>query len=93
MGNDSLTRYSEITEKNKREIVLLRGSGCQWRRCTFCDYHLDYSLNAQSNYELNQNVLEHVTGKYDRLEIINSRTFVSTLSAGVASTRQSCQFS
>lgn len=76
MGNDSLTRYSEITEKNKREIVLLRGSGCQWRRCTFCDYHLDYSLNAQSNYELNQNVLEHVTGKYGRLEIINSGSFV-----------------
>lgn len=38
-----MERYSVITNKNPREIVLLRGSGCKWRRCAFCDYHLDFS--------------------------------------------------
>lgn len=76
MGSDSLTRYSEITEKNRREILLLRGSGCQWRRCTFCDYHLDFSPDEDGNYALNQKVLEKVTGKYGRLEVINSGSFV-----------------
>lgn len=76
MENNLLTRYSEITQKNPREIVLLRGAGCQWRRCTFCDYHLDFSLDEESNYELNQLVLAKVTGKYQKLEVINSGSFV-----------------
>lgn len=76
MGSDSLTRYSEITEKNKREIVLLRGSGCKWCRCTFCDYHLDFGTDEASNYALNRQVLAKVTGKYGRLEVINSGSFV-----------------
>ncbi|MFG6367846.1 MAG: radical SAM protein [Lachnospiraceae bacterium] len=76
MKNDSLTRYAEINEKNKREIVLLRGSGCKWRRCAFCDYHLDFSPDENSNYVLNQEVLKNVTGKYKRLEVINSGSFV-----------------
>lgn len=69
-------RYSVITEKNPREIVLLRGSGCQWRRCRFCDYHLDFNLNQQENAELNHRVLSQVTGCYHHLEIINSGSFV-----------------
>ena len=76
MEKDLLTRYAEIPVKNKREIVLLRGSGCKWRRCTFCDYHLDYSLDEDNNYMLNQEVLQKVTGKYRRLEVINSGSFV-----------------
>lgn len=76
MENNLLTRYSEITEKNPREIVLLRGSGCKWRRCTFCDYHLDFSLDEESNYELNRLELAKVTGKYGKLEVINSGSFV-----------------
>lgn len=76
MKNAPLTRYSEITEKNRREIVLLRGSGCKWRRCTFCDYHLDFSPDETSNFALNQEVLGQVTGKYGRLEVINSGSFV-----------------
>ena len=76
MENQLLTRYSEITEKNPREIVLLRGSGCKWRRCTFCDYHLDFSLDEESNYELNRLELAKVTGKYGKLEVINSGSFV-----------------
>lgn len=76
MENNPLTRYSEITEKNRREIVLLRGSGCKWRRCTFCDYHLDFSLDEDSNFALNHGVLKQVTGKYGKLEVINSGSFV-----------------
>ena len=76
MENNLLTRYSEITEKNPREIVLLRGSGCKWRRCTFCDYHLDFSLDDEQNFILNQKELAKVTGKYSKLEVINSGSFV-----------------
>lgn len=76
MENNLLTRYSEIVEKNKREIVLLRGSGCKWRHCTFCDYHLDFSSDEESNFALNQEILNNVTGKFKRLEIINSGSFV-----------------
>lgn len=70
-----MIRYSEITEKNPREIVLLRGRGCRWRRCRFCDYYLDSSKDEEANYELNQEVLSKVTGKYGSLEVINSGSF------------------
>lgn len=70
-----LIRYSIITEKNPREIVLLRGSGCKWRRCKFCDYHLDFNLNPKLNYKLNCKVLKNVTGEFKRLEVINSGSF------------------
>ncbi len=69
-------RYSVITEKNPREIVMLRGSGCKWRRCTFCDYHLDASPDAAANYALNEQVLGQVRGIYGRLEVINSGSIV-----------------
>ena len=74
--NDVMARYSVIDEKNKREIVLLRGSGCRWRRCRFCDYHLDYCTDEQENYELNRVELAKVTGVYHKLEAINSGSFV-----------------
>ncbi len=70
-----LERYSVITEKNPREIVLLRGSGCRWRRCAFCDYHLDYSRDEEANYHLNRRELAKVTGRYHCLEAINSGSF------------------
>ncbi len=70
-----MIRYSVITQKNPREIVMLRGNGCKWRRCRFCDYHLDYSKDTESNYELNKEQLAKVTGLYHKLEIINSGSF------------------
>lgn len=70
-----LERYSVITEKNPREIVLLRGSGCRWRRCRFCDYHLDFSKDSSANFELNKEALSKVRGIYGRLEVINSGSF------------------
>lgn len=68
-------RYSIITEKNPREIVMLRGSGCKWRRCRFCDYHFDFSRDDKANFLLNKEQLMNVTGMYHRLEVINSGSF------------------
>lgn len=70
-----MVRYSIIDNKNPREIVLLRGVGCAWRGCTFCDYHLDSSPKKQENFLLNKTVLDNVTGIYNHLEIINSGSF------------------
>lgn len=70
-----MVRYSIIHEKNPREIVLLRGSGCKWKQCTFCDYHLDSSKDEKENYQLNHSVLQNVTGIYHHLEVINSGSF------------------
>ena len=56
-----------------REFVLLQGTGCRWRRCTFCDYHEDVSANP---FDVNRHVLERVTGKYGVLDVINSGSAV-----------------
>lgn len=70
-----MERYSIIKYKNPREILLLRGSGCKWRKCSFCDYHLDYSKDEDANFRLNKSELEKITGEYGVLEIINSGSF------------------
>lgn len=70
-----LIRYSVIDNKNPREIVLLRGRGCVWKRCTFCDYHLDRCEDEAENFTLNRKVLKNVTGLYNHLEVINSGSF------------------
>ncbi|WP_102400419.1 radical SAM protein [Haloimpatiens massiliensis] len=67
-----MDRYSIIENKNKREIVLLKGFPCIWGKCTFCDYILDNSESEGEINKLNLEVLEKVTGKYKVLEIINS---------------------
>ncbi|MBQ7980635.1 MAG: radical SAM protein [Oscillospiraceae bacterium] len=71
-----MTRYSIIHEKNPREILLLRGNGCRWRRCTFCDYHLDCSADEEANLALNRAEMAKVTGLYNHLEVINSGSFI-----------------
>ena len=71
-----MIRYSVIEEKNPREIILLRGTGCRWRRCAFCDYHLDSSKDEEENRKINREAMSHVTGKYHHLEVINSGSFV-----------------
>ncbi|MFR5876884.1 MAG: radical SAM protein [Eubacterium sp.] len=67
-----MERYSIIKEKNPREIVLLRGKGCVYKKCTFCDYYTDSCKNDADNFALNKAVLERITGKYGNIEIINS---------------------
>lgn len=70
-----LVRYNVIAEKNPREIILLRGLGCKWKRCKFCDYHLDFSTDAQKNFLLNKKVIDKVSGVFKNLEVINSGSF------------------
>ena len=69
-------RYSVIEDKNPREIVMLVGDGCKWRKCRFCDYHLDSSRDLEANFRINKQALLKVTGKYHDLEVINSGSFV-----------------
>lgn len=69
---NNMERYNIIEEKNKREIVLLRGSGCVYKKCTFCDYYSDSCKDPGENFALNRAVLQFVTGKYGDLEVINS---------------------
>ena len=64
-----MERYSLIHKKLPREFILLQGTGCRWRGCTFCDYHSDIS---PSPFETNCSVLEKVTGHYGVLDVINS---------------------
>ncbi len=70
-----LQRYSVIFGDMPREMVLLRGFGCGWARCSFCDYHLDKCGSAAENFALNRQVLARVTGKFSHLEAINSGSF------------------
>lgn len=67
-----MKRYALIEEKNKREIVLLQGSGCRYKQCSFCDYYLDVSENA---FEINSKALQEVSGIYGVLEVVNSGSF------------------
>lgn len=54
---------------------MLRGFGCKWRKCSFCDYHLDFSSDGGENLKINREAMSHVTGKYGSLEVINSGSF------------------
>ena len=67
-----MERYSVITEKNPREIVLLRAFPCAWGKCAFCDYIEDNGRNRKEMEEQNRQVLSQVTGGLGVLEAINS---------------------
>ena len=64
-----MNRYSRIDTKLPREFILLQGTGCRWRKCTFCDYHDDVSSDP---FGVNKPVLDQVTGQYGVLDVINS---------------------
>ena len=64
-----MERYALIPTKMPREFVLLQGTGCRWKKCTFCDYHEDVS---ERPFEVNAPVLRQVTGAYGVLDVINS---------------------
>jgi hypothetical protein len=85
-----MERYSVVEQKNRREIVLLRGRGCVYKRCTFCDYHLDKSPDDEANFALNAQVLSHVTGQYGDLEVINSGSVFELDDATLDLIRQTC---
>lgn len=66
------SRYSRITEKNQREICLLRAFPCAWGKCSFCDYIEDNGRDETEMAALNHEVLSRVTGEFGTLEVINS---------------------
>ncbi len=63
------SRYAKITKKFPREFILLQGTGCFWKKCTFCDYFEDISENP---FSVNKPVIEKLTGEFGIVEIINS---------------------
>lgn len=67
-----MDRYNKITNKNIREIVLLKSFPCIWGKCSFCDYIDDNSLNEEEIVKLNKEVLKNITGEFKVLEVINS---------------------
>lgn len=67
-----MNRYSRITNKNQREIVLLKAFPCKWGKCAFCDYTEDNSRDECYMVALNHDVLSMVTGEFKVLEVINS---------------------
>ena len=67
-----MDRYNKITNKNIREIVLLKAFPCVWGKCSFCDYIDDNSLNEEEIVKLNKEVLKNITGEFKVLEVINS---------------------
>ena len=64
-----MERYAVIHTVMPREFVLLQGTGCRWKRCTFCDYHGDVSDDP---FAMNREVLAQVQGVYGVLDVINS---------------------
>lgn len=71
-GDDFINRYSKITNKTKREIVLLKARPCKWGKCTFCDYIDDNEIDNKKIDEINLEVLKNVTGEFGVLEVIDS---------------------
>lgn len=67
-----MERYSEITDKIKREIVLLKARPCIWSKCSFCDYIEDNTTCKEEMLKINNQTLDQVTGKYGVLEVIDS---------------------
>ncbi len=67
-----MERYSRITGKNEREIVLLKAFPCAWGKCAFCDYIADNGRDEAEMVRQNRQVLSRVTGEFGVLEAINS---------------------
>ena len=67
-----MERYSHITNKTKREIVLLKARPCLWSKCTFCDYIEDNSTCTKEMIDINNQILDLITGEYGILEVIDS---------------------
>jgi hypothetical protein len=63
------SRYSAVTEKMPRELLLLQGRGCFHRACSFCTYWHDTSA---APYAVNKPAIEQVTGASGALDVINS---------------------
>lgn len=65
-------RYNKIKNKHPREIVLLKSFPCKYRKCNFCNYIEDNSLDENEIDRVNLKTLKKITGEFGVLEIINS---------------------
>ena len=86
-----MQRYGVIRDKRPREIVLLRTTGCEYRKCTFCDYHLDRSSDTAATLELNRSVLDQLTGAFGEVEIIDSGSVFDFDEPTLELIRQTCR--
>ncbi|MGL5335823.1 MAG: hypothetical protein ACRC9R_06720 [Enterovibrio sp.] len=68
MSNE-LNRYAIIDSHMKRELLLLQGLGCRWKKCTFCDYYNDVS---QHPFLINKPIIDEMTGQFSVVDVINS---------------------
>ena len=80
-----MDRYAVIHTVIPREFVLLQGTGCRWKGCTFCDYHGDVSDDP---YATNKEVLSQVQGVYGVLDIINSGSAMELEEQTIAQIKQ-----
>lgn len=72
---ENMKRYAIIKDKNPREIVLLKGTGCKWQKCLFCDYYQDSSKNKDENFAINKVAIDQINGAFKNLEVINSGSY------------------
>ncbi|MBP0979073.1 MAG: radical SAM protein [Oscillospiraceae bacterium] len=86
-----MVRYSVINNKNPREIILLKGTGCFWKKCIFCDYYLDSDKDIDKNFEFNNKIIQQVTGIYNKLEVINSGSFLELDKKTLGQLLKTCQ--
>lgn len=85
-----MQRYSKIKTGQPREIVLLKGRGCQYKQCTFCDYYQDSSDNPQECARENMKALKQVTGEFGVLEVICSGSFVDLHGMDLLAVMRTC---
>ena len=86
-----MERYSKVTGKIDREIVLLKARPCAWGKCRFCDYIADNSLDVAEMVALNRQVLARVTGEFGVLEVIDSASCFELPAQTLADIRQLIQ--
>ena len=67
-----MDRYNKITNKNNREIVLLRAITCKLRKGRFCYYIYYNGREGEELNKVNKKVLNNITGEFGVLEVINS---------------------
>jgi len=85
-----MIRYSKVTTGQPREILLLKGRGCRYKQCTFCDYYADGSDDEEECAAVNAPALARVTGRFGVLEVICSGSFTDMYSGTIAAVREVC---
>lgn len=66
---NELERYSVINTHMKRELLLLQGTGCVWKKCRFCDYYNDIS---EDPFSVNKPIIDKISGIHGVVDAINS---------------------